>query len=90
MPKFRVANDHGHDQVLEVEFSARSRPVVDHGRPRQSIYTKRRRQHHVHIIEVTEFKSEVICDLRGCQEADIASKATKMVVKVNMKIDPVG
>ena len=21
----------GHDQVLEVEFSARSRPVVDHG-----------------------------------------------------------
>ena len=29
----RVANDHGHDQVLEVEFSARSRPVVDHGRP---------------------------------------------------------
>ena len=81
----RVANDHGHDQVLEVEFSARSRPVVDHAK----VYI-RRRQQDVHIIEITEFKSEVICDLRGCLEADIASKATKMVVKVNVKIDPVG
>ena len=64
--------------------------MVDHGRPGQSIHTKRWRQQHVHIFEVTELKSEVICDLRGCLEAVIASKATKMVVKVNMKIDPVG
>ena len=63
--------------------------MVDHDKV-YILCTKGQRLRHVRIIEVSEFKSEAICDLRGCLEADIASKATKMVVKVNMKIDPVG
>ena len=32
------------------------------------------------VIEVTEFNSEVRCDLQGCFEAAMASEATKMAV----------
>ena len=39
------------------------------------------------VIEVTEFISEVRCDLRGRLEAAMASKAIKMAVKGNMHID---
>ena len=31
-------------------------------------------------VEVTEFNSEVRCDLRGCLEAAMASEAIKMTV----------
>ena len=33
------------------------------------------------VIEVTEFDSEVKCDLRDCLEAAMVSEATKMAVK---------
>ena len=36
------------------------------------------------VIEVDEFKSEVICDLRGHLEATTVSEATKMAVRRNM------
>ena len=39
------------------------------------------------VIEVTEFNSEVICDLRGRLEAAMASEATKMAVRGNMHMD---
>ena len=39
------------------------------------------------VIEVTEFDSEVKCDLRGCLEAAMASEATKMAVRGNMHND---
>ena len=32
------------------------------------------------VVEVTEFNSEVRCDLRGCFEAAMASEAIKMAV----------
>ena len=34
-------------------------------------------------MEVTDFKSEVEIDLRGCLEAAMASEATKMAVRCN-------
>ena len=40
-----------------------------------------------YVIEVTEFKYEVICGLRGHLEAATASEATKMAVRCNMHID---
>ena len=40
-----------------------------------------------YVIEVTEFDYEARCDLRGCLEAAMASKATKMAVRGNMHID---
>ena len=39
------------------------------------------------VIEVTEFNSEVICDLGGRLEAAMASEATKMAVRGNMHMD---
>ena len=39
------------------------------------------------VIEVTEFNSEVRCDLRGCLEATMASEATKMAVRGNMHMN---
>ena len=39
------------------------------------------------VIEVTEFNSEVRCDLRGRLEAAMASEATKMAVRGNMHMD---
>ena len=39
------------------------------------------------VIEVTEFKSEVICGLRGHLEAATASEATKIAVRSNMHMD---
>ena len=39
------------------------------------------------VIEVSEFKSEVICSLRGCLEATTASEAPKMAVRSNMHMD---
>ena len=39
------------------------------------------------VVEVTEFNSEVTCDLRGCLEAAMASEATKMAVRGNMHMD---
>ena len=39
------------------------------------------------VIEVTEFNSEVRCDLRGCLEAAMASEATKMAVRGTMHND---
>ena len=36
------------------------------------------------VIEVTEFNSEAICDLRGHLEVTMASEATKMAVTGNM------
>ena len=39
------------------------------------------------VIEVTEFNSEVICDLVGRLEAIMASEAIKMAVRGNMHID---
>ena len=39
------------------------------------------------VIEVTEFNSEVRCDLRGHLEVAMASEATKMAVGCNMGMD---
>ena len=39
------------------------------------------------VIEVTEFDSQVRCDLRGRLEAAMASEATKMAVRGNMHMD---
>ena len=41
----------------------------------------------VRVVEVTEFNSEVRCDLRGQFEAAMASEATTMDVRGNMHID---
>ena len=38
------------------------------------------------VVEVTEFNSEVRCDLRGRLEATMASEATKMAVGGNMNM----
>ena len=38
------------------------------------------------VVEVTEFNSEVICDLRGHFEAAMASEGIKMAVVGNMHI----
>ena len=38
-------------------------------------------------MEVTDFKSEVEIDLRGCLEAAMASEATKMAVRGYMHMD---
>ena len=35
-------------------------------------------------VEVTEFNSEVRCDLRGCLEAAMASEAIKMAVSAHV------
>ena len=40
-----------------------------------------------YAIEVTEFNSEVRCDLPGCLEAAMASEVTKMAVRGNMHMD---
>ena len=39
------------------------------------------------VIEVTDFNSEVRCDLRGRLELATASEATKMTVRGNMHMD---
>ena len=39
------------------------------------------------VIEVTEFNSEAICDLRGRLETAMASEATKMAVIGIMHMD---
>ena len=39
------------------------------------------------VIEVTEFNSEVRCDLRGHLEVAMASEGTKMAVGSNMGMD---
>ena len=39
------------------------------------------------VVEVTDFNSEVICDLPGHLEAAMASEAIKMAVRGNMHID---
>ena len=39
------------------------------------------------VIEVTEFNSEVISDLRGHLEAAMASEVTKMALRCNMHMD---
>ena len=39
------------------------------------------------VVEVTEFNSEVVCDLQGRLEAAMASVAIKMAVRGNMHID---
>ena len=39
------------------------------------------------LVEVTEFNSEVRCDLRGCLEAAMASEVIKMAVRGNMHMD---
>ena len=41
----------------------------------------------IRVVEVTEFISEVRCDLRGHLEAAMASEATKMAVRGNMHMD---
>ena len=41
----------------------------------------------IRVVEVTEFISEVRCDLRGHLEAVAASEATTMAVRGNMHID---
>ena len=38
------------------------------------------------VIEATDFKFEVRCNLRGHMEAAMASEATKLVVKGNMHV----
>ena len=38
-------------------------------------------------MEVTDFSSEVICDLPGHLEAAMASEATKMAIRGNMHMD---
>ena len=40
------------------------------------------------VIEVTEFKYEARCDLRGHLEAATASEATQMSLRGNMHMDP--
>ena len=40
-----------------------------------------------YVIEVTEFKSDLRCVLRGHLEAAMASEATKMAVRGNMHMD---
>ena len=42
---------------------------------------------YIRVVEVTEFNSEVICDLVGRLEAIMASEAIKMAVRGNMHID---
>ena len=39
------------------------------------------------VVEVTEFNSEVVCDLQGRLEAAMATEATKMAFRGNMHID---
>ena len=39
------------------------------------------------VIEVTEFNSEVRCNLQGRLEATMTSEATKMAVRGNMHMD---
>ena len=39
------------------------------------------------VIEVTEFNSEAICNLRGCLEAAMASEVNNMAVRGNMHMD---
>ena len=39
------------------------------------------------VIEVTEFNSEVRCNLQGRLEAAMTSEATKMAVRGNMHMD---
>ena len=39
------------------------------------------------VVEVTEFNSEVRCDLRGCLQAVKASEVIKMAVRGNMHMD---
>ena len=39
------------------------------------------------VIEVTDFNSEVRCDLRGRLKASMASDATKMALRGNMHMD---
>ena len=39
------------------------------------------------VVVVTEFNSEVRCDLQGCLEVATASEATKMPVRGNMHMD---
>ena len=39
------------------------------------------------VVEVTDFNSEVICDLPGHLEAAMASEATKMAVRGNIHMD---
>ena len=46
-----------------------------------------RRDMGTYVIKVTQFNSEVRCDLRGHFEAAMASEATKMAVRGNMHID---
>ena len=41
---------------------------------------------HTRVVEVTEFNSEVICDLRGYFEGAMASEGIKMAVVGNMHI----
>ena len=41
----------------------------------------------IKVVEVTEFNSEVRCDLRGHLEATVASEATEMAVRSNMHMD---
>ena len=41
----------------------------------------------IRVVEVTEFNSEVRCDLRGHLELAMASEATKMAVGGNMHMD---
>ena len=40
-----------------------------------------------YVIKVTEFNSEVRCDLRGRLEASMASEATNMAVRGNIHMD---
>ena len=39
------------------------------------------------VIKITEFNSEVRCDLRGYLEAIMTSGATKMAIRGNMHMD---
>ena len=39
------------------------------------------------VIEVSEFNSEAICDLRGCLEATMTPGATKITPCSNMHMD---
>ena len=40
-----------------------------------------------YVIEVTEFKFDIRCGLRGCFEATMASEATILVSRGNMHMD---
>ena len=46
-----------------------------------------RRDMGTYVIKVTQFNSEVRCDLRGHFEAAMASEATKIDVRGNMHTD---